>query len=80
MTTQTLTAVFEKGVFRPVAPSSIHLAEGQQVRLTLEASEPSPDVLLLAQQVYAGFSDSQIKEIEHIILDRRDFFSDRELL
>lgn len=79
MTTQTLTAVFEKGVFRPVTPSRLRLEEGQRVRLTIEASEPAPDVLLLAQQVYAGFSDRQIDEIEHIILDRRSFFGDREL-
>ncbi len=79
MTTQTLAAVFEKGVFRPVTPFGLRLAEGQQVHPTLETSEPAPDVLLLAQQVYSGFSGRQIDEIEHIILERRNFFSDREM-
>ena len=74
---QTLDAVYENGVFKPSLPPN--LSDGQQVRLEIETpSEENPeDLLELASQVYDGLSESQIKEIEQIALDRRDFFRNR---
>ena len=72
---QTLAAVYEDGVFRPL--NRPKLSDGQHVQLIVEmASEPSPDdILALAAKVYEDLSDEQIREIEQIALDRRDFFS-----
>jgi len=71
---QTLEAVYENGVFKPLRPPEI--ANGQQVRLMIETlSQPSADDLLeLAAQVYQGFSEKDMDEIESIALNRRDFF------
>ena len=71
---QTLEAVYENGVFKPLRPPEI--ADGQQVRLMIEPlSQPSADDLLeLAAQVYQGFSEKDMDEIESIALDRRNFF------
>lgn len=80
MVTQTLDAVFENGVFRPLTPLNIAIPEGQQVRLVVEAIESPAEALALAIQVYDGLSEKQIDEIEQIILKRRNFFGDRMLI
>ncbi len=73
MTTQTLDAVFNNGVFRPITPVSIY--EGQKVRLSIETTPlsdelSSDDILKLATSVYDGLSEQQINEIEQIALKR----------
>ncbi len=75
MTANTCEAVYENGVFRPLAAPP-NVAEGQRVRLTVEPG-PQQDVLELAAKVYEGLSEEQIDEIEKIILDRGDFFGGR---
>ena len=79
MAMQTLDAVFENGLFRPLTSLDIAIPEGKQVRLVVEPIEPSSDVLGLAMQVYDGLSEEQIDEIEQIVLNRREFFKDRVL-
>lgn len=71
---ETLEAIYENGVFKPVKAPRI--SEGQHVRLTVEtAPEATPEELLkLAAEVYQGLSDKQIHEIEAIALNRTDFF------
>lgn len=70
MTTQICEAVFQDGKFRPVQPISSELAEGQRVRLVVEAQDT--DVLSLATSVYDGLSDAEVKEVEDIALDHHD--------
>lgn len=77
MVKQTFEAVFENGVFRPLTSFKVPIPEGQQVWLVMEAPESPQEILELAAQVYEGLSERQIDEIEQIILDRQDFFSDR---
>lgn len=72
MTTQICEAVFQHGTFRPVQPISTELAEGQHVRLVVEVE--NADILSMATGVYDGLSDADVKEVENIALDRRDFF------
>ena len=74
---ETIDAIYEKGVFRPLKPPTIF--DGLKVRLEVEIlPESSPDDLLeLAAQVYDGLSNEQIDEIEQIALDCRDLFGDR---
>lgn len=71
---QTINAIYENGVFRPLKSPAI--SEGQQVRLIVETiSDPTPEELLeLAAKVYQGLSAEQSDEIEQIALNRRDFF------
>lgn len=75
---QTLEAVYENGVFKPLRPPEI--ANGQQVRLMIEPlSQPSVDDLLeLAAQVYQGLSEKDMDEIESIAINRRDFFGKKD--
>ncbi len=74
---QTLEAIYENGVFRPL--KSLKLSEGQQVWLMVETNlEWTPeDMLNLAAQVYQGLSDEQVDEIEQIALNRRNFFGEK---
>jgi predicted DNA-binding antitoxin AbrB/MazE fold protein len=72
VTTQVYEAVFQNGAFRPVQPIPTAFAEGQHVRLVVEVEDN--DVLNLATGVYEGLSDAEVREVEQIALDRRDFF------
>lgn len=74
---QTLDAIYESGVFRPLERPQV--SEGQRVRLIVE-TPPDTDVdnmLRLAAEVYEGLSTEQIEEIEKIALDRSRFFEER---
>ena len=73
--TQTVEAVFENGVFRPLVAPAIGLSEGQCVRLVVEPVDTLGDALAPVTQVYDGLSEAEVDEIERIALDRRSFFS-----
>ncbi|PZV10348.1 MAG: hypothetical protein DCF22_17050 [Leptolyngbya sp.] len=73
---QVVKAIYEHGVFRPLqAPE---LSEGQEVQLIVHSkNQISPSQMLnLAAEVYQGFSDEQIHHVEHIALDRQNFFGE----
>jgi predicted DNA-binding antitoxin AbrB/MazE fold protein len=73
---QMIDAVYEKGILRPLG--SVDLAEGQQVRLSVEPAEPklAPDeVLRLARRVYADLTEAEIDAVEAVALDRTRFFA-----
>lgn len=74
MTTQTIDAIFENGVFRILSPERLPLSEGQQVRLRIEASTRAQEILDAAAAVYEGLSEDEIDEVERIALQRGDFF------
>ncbi len=71
-------AVYENGAFRPIHPSRISIAAGQQVCIAVDDKEES-DVLKLAISVYDGLSDGEIDEIEKISFDRSNFFGSRNI-
>ena len=72
---QVVEAVFENGSFKVVDSSTLHLSEGQKVKLTVEEPLlPKDDPVELLTKMYEGLSEQEIDEIEKIILDRRDFF------
>jgi predicted DNA-binding antitoxin AbrB/MazE fold protein len=55
--TQTLEAVFKDGSFKPLNNGSPPFAEGQRVKLTVEAPvETHDDLIELAAQVYDGLT------------------------
>jgi len=72
--TQIYEAVYENGVFRPVRELPATITEGQHVRVVVETDNAN-DILHLAGLVYSGLSDEQVRELEHIALERRDFFN-----
>jgi predicted DNA-binding antitoxin AbrB/MazE fold protein len=78
--TQTIEAVYQNGIFKPLNPVSEEIAEGETVKLTINNKKLSPDEMLkLASQVYEGLSEEDINEIERIALDRTNFFGDRKI-
>ncbi len=74
--TQTLDAIYEKGVFRPLTKPEI--AEGQSVKLVVETSSKlNPEEMLkLAAQVYEDLSEEQINEIEQIAIERGNLLTE----
>ncbi len=77
MIQQTVEAIFENGVFRPLDRVDETISEGQQVQLLIQMPETPEDILALAEEVYTGLTDAEIDEIEQIALDRQDFFRER---
>ncbi len=75
MTSKPIDAIFENGVFRPLAPL-VGIPEGRTVRLTVElfpptAEPPAEDVLALAAKVYEGLTEEEIDEVDRIALSGR---------
>lgn len=66
-------AVYEHGVFRLLTPFEVSIPEGQRVQIKVEALDTPEEILKIATQVYEGFSDPEIEELEQIILDRNSF-------
>lgn len=78
--TQTIEAIYQNGIFKPLAPVSETLSEGKKVKITISDEKLSPEEMLeLASQVYAGLSEADVDEIERIALDRSNFFGDRKI-
>jgi predicted DNA-binding antitoxin AbrB/MazE fold protein len=77
---QTIEAIYQNGMFKPLNPVSEEIAEGETVEITISEKRLTPEEMLkLASQVYEGLSDEDIAEIERIALDRSNFFGDRKL-
>ncbi len=68
-----LEAIYENGVLKPLEEPG--LAESQKVKLELlDTSFDSVDKHLDAwRQLYEGFTDEEVDEIEAIVLDRSNF-------
>jgi len=77
MREQTCDIIFKNGVFQPLNVSEIEITEGQKVKLIIEPLDSFEDILELASNVYKGLSEEQIDEIEHLILNRDNFFNGR---
>lgn len=77
---QTIEAIYQNGMFKPIKPISEEIEEGETVEITIKEKRLSPDEMLeLAGKVYKGLSEEDINEIERIALDRSNFFGDRKL-
>ena len=78
--TQTIEAIYQNGMFKPLNPISEEITDGKKVEITINDKKLSPEEMLeLASQVYEGLSEEDIAEIETIALDRSNFFGDRKL-
>lgn len=77
---QTVEAIYQNGMFKPLAPILEEIAEGERVEITIKEKRISPEEMLkLASEVYEGLSEKEIEEIERIALDRTNFFGDRKV-
>jgi predicted DNA-binding antitoxin AbrB/MazE fold protein len=70
-----LEAIFENGVLKPL--ESLKLPEHQKVMITIQLPPvKNPDEELESwHQVYAGLSDTEIRDIESIAFDRSNFMT-----
>jgi predicted DNA-binding antitoxin AbrB/MazE fold protein len=71
---QTIGAVYERGVFRPLEP--VELPEGERVELAISPAGgylTPAEMEALAGRVYEGLSEEEIDEIEAMALDRGRF-------
>lgn len=76
--TQTIEAIYQNGIFRPITPVSDAIVEGKKVHLEIIEERLSPEEMLeLASKVYEGLSAEDVEEIERIALDRSNFFGER---
>ncbi len=79
MMTQTIEAIYQNGIFKPLQPVSEEITEGKKVRMTVDsATEDVNPIMKLAENFYEGLSEEDIGEIEKIALDRSNFFGDRK--
>ncbi len=77
---QTIEAIYQNGIFKPLNPVSEEFTEGKTVEITIKEKKMSPEEMLeLASQVYDGLSEEDINDIERIALDRSNFFGDRKI-
>ena len=77
---QTIDAIYQNGIFKPLNPVSEQIEEGETVEIIIKDRKISPDEMLkLAGQVYEGLSEEDIEKIERIALDRSNFFGDRKI-
>ncbi len=69
--TQAFDAIYEHGAFRPVGANIPPLAEGQQVRVTLEVEDEVPDMTFEAylRQMPDVGTDADFSRIEGSIRD-----------
>lgn len=77
MAEQTIKAVYENGVFRPLGPVGEAIEEGQKVHLRIRTVGAALQSLEELTHIYDGLSEEEIKELEQIILNRSSSFSQR---
>lgn len=64
---EAIEAIYQNGVFRPLAPVPEEIIEGQTVHLTLHDKETSADeIMRLAENFYEGLSEEEIEEIGRV--------------
>lgn len=63
-------------MFKPLDPVSTDLSDGDKVKLVVETEEAN-SIMKLAENFYEGLAEEEIDEIEKIVLDRSNFFGDR---
>jgi predicted DNA-binding antitoxin AbrB/MazE fold protein len=77
---QTIEAIYQNGMFKPLKPISEEIEEGEKVKLLVETGhEEVNPIMKLAENFYEGLSDEDIEEIEKVTLDRSNFFGARKI-
>ncbi len=77
--TQTITAIYQNGIFKPITPLSEEITEGREVILSIKTREESAnEIMKAAENFYEGLTESEVAEIENVMLDRSNFFGNRK--
>jgi predicted DNA-binding antitoxin AbrB/MazE fold protein len=77
---QTIEAIYQNGMFKPIKPISEKFEEGAKVKLTVESEDEEINpIMRLAENFYEGLSEDDIDEIEKVALDRSNFFGERKI-
>ena len=76
--TQTIEAIYQNGIFKPLNPIPESISEGEKVKLVVETEEDVNPIIKLAENFYEGLSEEDIDEIERIALDRSNSFGGRK--
>lgn len=77
---QTITAIYQNGIFKPLKPVSDEISEGEEVVISVKSKRESVnEIMKLAENFYEGLSEEDVNEIEKIALDRSNFFGERKL-
>ena len=75
---QKIEAIYQNGMFKPLTPLSEEISEGKTVILSVKTREESAnEILKAAENFYEGLSESEIAEIEKVMLDRSNFIGDK---
>jgi len=84
--TQTIEAIYQNGIFKPLKPVSEEITEGERVELVVKTGQENVQenveenpIMKLAENFYEGLTEEDIDEIERIALDRSNFFGDRKI-
>lgn len=60
---QTIQAIFEDGVFKPLYPITLNLEEGEKVEITIQKQEVSEEDLTLNEKYFKGLSEDYIEDV-----------------
>jgi predicted DNA-binding antitoxin AbrB/MazE fold protein len=80
--TQTIEAIYQNGMFKPITPISEDFEDGKKVKLVVEIESEDEEVnpiMKLAENFYEGLSEEDVEEIERVALDRSNFFGNRKI-
>ena len=78
MASQKVVAIYEHGILRLLGP--LDAEEGQRLHVSVEPADQAENggnVLEMMFHFYDDVPEEERREIEKIILDRRDFLGDR---
>lgn len=70
---KTFEAIYENGVITPLKPLGLPDRQRLKVTIRVQSSESAGEALRAWQDVYKGFSEAELAEIERRIQDRSNF-------
>lgn len=68
--TQTLEAVYENGMFRPLQPVGQQIKEGEKVRLQVHTVSAALHAIEELMHIFDGLTEEEIREIEKAVVRR----------
>lgn len=78
MSHDSIEAIFEHGGFRPLTNEPINPSEGQKVKLVVQKTNESNDILSLITHIYDGLNEEEITSIEKHFQRRENFFTPKK--
>ena len=76
--TETIEAVYEDGVFKPLRPVSLPEHQRVSIAVSLPTPQNTNESLRSWEKVFAGLTREEVAEVEAIALDRHNFMGHGE--